>query len=213
MYGDTHDPSHEEKAETLPGHFRTVGSSMTEGNHNILDLDRMMTENSIILAFRDTINQDTLDGLYSIAEWRMESMESDRSVKKRIFNILIECLQNVVKHGKEDVKDVGPLVALAKENGQFVIFTANPIDNENLGKFKEKVQLINGIDHTDIRKVYSDRLSSAEFSDKGGAGLGLLDIYKKSGQKLEYEVNEIDNGVSLLTLKIKVAERENYRSV
>ena len=184
---------------------------MLEGNHNILDLDKMMTENSIILAFRDTINQDTLDGLYSIAEWRMESMESERSVKKRIFNILIECLQNVVNHGESDVEEVGPLVALAKENGQFVIFTANPIDNRNLGKFKEKVELINGIDQADIRRVYSEKLSKAEFSAKGGAGLGLLDIYKKSGNKLEYEVNEVKEGVSLLTMKIRVATKDQYR--
>lgn len=200
------------KPETLAPHLRTDWTIMSQGNHKILDLDKMMTENSIILAFRDTINQDTLDGLYSIAEWRMESMESERSVKKRIFNILIECLQNVVNHGESNVKEVGPLVALAKENGQYVIFTANPIDSENLRKFEEKVELVNEIDHTDIRKVYSEKLGEAEFSAKGGAGLGLLDIYKKSGNKLEYEVNEIKEGVSLLTLKIRVASKDQYRS-
>ena len=185
---------------------------MTEGDHGILNLGKMMTDNSIILAFRDDINMETLDGLYSITEWRMEYMDSERSVKKRIFNILVECLQNVVNHAITEVKEYGPIVALAKENGQFVIITANQIDDENLSRFETKVSAVNSIDQKDIRKIYSEKLSNAEFSAKGGAGLGLLDIYKKSGHKLEYETHEIKQGLYMLTVKIRIAERTQLPS-
>lgn len=180
---------------------------MTEGSHNILDLDKMMTENQIILAFRDTINQDTLDGLYSIAEWRMETVESERSVKKRIFNILIECLQNIVNHGAEEIGKYGPLVALAKEGDTFVIIASNPIASDSIQKFRDKIDKINNVDPADLRKFYTESLMKSEFSAKGGAGLGLLDIYKKSGSKLEYDIQTIEGEHAMLTLTVRVAPK------
>jgi hypothetical protein len=180
---------------------------MTEGNHNILNLDKMMTESQIILAFRDTINQDTLDGLYSIAEWRMETLESERSVKKRIFNILIECSQNIVKHSTEEHGKYGPLVALAKQGDTFVIIASNPIATDSIQDLKDKIDKINNVDPADMRQFYTESLMKSEFSSKGGAGLGLLDIYKKSGSKLEYNIQTVEDGSAMLTLTVRVAPK------
>ena len=180
---------------------------MTEGNYNILDLDKMMTERQIILAFRDTINKETLDGLYSIAQWRMEAVESERSVKKRIFNILIECLQNIVNHGTEQLGKHGPLLALAKEGDAFVIIASNLIAEEDIQKFRSKIDEINSIDPANVRQFYTESLMKSEFSAKGGAGLGLLDIYKKSGSKLEYNIQTVEDGSAMLTLTVRVAPK------
>ena len=182
---------------------------MTEANQNILDLDKMMAENQVILAFRDTINQDTIDGLYSITEWIMETIESERLVQKRIFNILIECLQNIANHSVEDNGKYGQLVALTKEKGAFVIMASNPISKPNIEKIREKIDKINSIDPADLRQFYTESLRKSKFSTKGGAGLGLIDIYKRSGSKLEYDIQTMDEGNAMLTLKVRVATKSN----
>ena len=56
-----------------------------------------------------------------------------------------------------------------------------------------------------MREIYSQKLGTSEYSAKGGAGLGLLDIYKKSGRKLEYQIQPIDENISFLSLHITVA--------
>ena len=38
-----------------------------------------------------------------------------------------------------------------------------------------------------IRNVYRQMLSTAEISSKGGAGLGLIEMAKKTGNKLDYD--------------------------
>jgi hypothetical protein len=43
---------------------------------------------------------------------------------------------------------------------------------------------------------------------KGGGGLGMIDIARKTGEKLEYDFLEIDNKVSFFTLIIKVTQTQ-----
>jgi len=44
---------------------------------------------------------------------------------------------------------------------------------------------INNLQTDEIRNVYRQMLSNAQFSDKGGAGLGLIEMAKKTGNKLD----------------------------
>jgi hypothetical protein len=47
-------------------------------------------------------------------------------------------------------------------------------------------------------------LNNGELSEKGGGGLGLIDIAKKSRNKLQYSFREIDEDYSFFTLTVKI---------
>ena len=49
-------------------------------------------------------------------------------------------------------------------------------------------------------------LSVSEFSDKGGAGLGLIEMAKKTGNKLDYDFVSLDNDYSYFILSKTVDE-------
>jgi len=42
-------------------------------------------------------------------------------------------------------------------------------------------------------------------SDKGGGGLGMIDIARKSGQKLDFNFLPVNNNFSFFSLNIKVS--------
>ena len=46
-------------------------------------------------------------------------------------------------------------------------------------------------------------------SEKGGGGLGMIDIARKSGQKLDYEFLPIDDVFAFFTLTIKISPQKN----
>ena len=43
---------------------------------------------------------------------------------------------------------------------------------------------------------------------KGGGGLGMIDIARKTGQKLEYDFLKVDDKFSFFTLNIKVSTNQ-----
>ena len=65
---------------------------------------------------------------------------------------------------------------------------------------KVKLDEINNLETKEIRNVYRQMLSNSEFSNKGGAGLGLIEMAKKTGNKLDYDFVELDNEFSYFIL-------------
>jgi hypothetical protein len=58
--------------------------------------------------------------------------------------------------------------------------------SENVEKLEEKIKRINRSSHEEIKELYKFILNHQRISAKGGGGLGLVDIARKTGNKLEY---------------------------
>jgi hypothetical protein len=171
------------------------------------DIDHMMSENELLLAYRDHITEATVQQLLSITEMKLIQSGEEKKLRKRVFNILVECLQNIVNHADIDDnsdKDVASLLLMGRHEDNFFIITGNKILNSKVPSLQRKIAEINEIDHNDMREVYSNKLGKSTYSEKGGAGLGLLDIYRRSRSKLEYNIDSVDEEISFLSLHITI---------
>ena len=56
----------------------------------------------------------------------------------------------------------------------------------------DKLKNINEKDPNDLKKLYFEILKSGMFGEKSGAGLGLLQIARKSSNPIQYEFSAID---------------------
>jgi hypothetical protein len=88
----------------------------------------------------------------------------------------------------------------------YSIFTGNYISNDNAEKLKAKLDKINSLDQDELKAYYKEVLNNGMMSDKGGGGLGMIDIARKSGRKLDYDFQEVDDQHSFYSLNIKVAQ-------
>ena len=66
------------------------------------------------------------------------------------------------------------------------------------------------MDKGEIRKLYREIIQNMELSSKGGAGLGFLDMARRSGQKLQFAFEPIDEQHSFFYMMtiIKVPKEE-----
>ena len=91
-----------------------------------------------------------------------------------------------------------------KRGRDYYIVTENFIKTSNvdhlIGKFNDYLSLKN----KDMAKAYRKALDINEFSVKGGAGLGLFNIVRKSNGNLEYKFSEVDNENSLFKLSVQI---------
>jgi hypothetical protein len=89
---------------------------------------------------------------------------------------------------------------------KYTIFTGNYILNENILGLKTRLDEVNSLTKEELKDYYKKVLNNGEMSLKGGGGLGMIDIARKTGEKLEYNFLEIDDKVSFFTLIIKVSQ-------
>jgi hypothetical protein len=99
------------------------------------------------------------------------------------------------------------ILAVNKIEKGYKIMTGNFIRNENVEKLEEKINKINKSSHEEITDIYKFILNHQRISSKGGGGLGLVDIARKTGNKLEYLFKEYDEDNSFFYLNILVSEQ------
>lgn len=172
----------------------------------IYGIERMMVENQLLLAYKDNINEETFDQLIAMVDSKMIGFDEEKKIKKKVFNVLVECLQNVSRHAEpEKGKDhESSILLIGRNETSFFIITGNMMDNDKTAYLKEKLEHINNLKPDEIRDKYKELMSNMEFSDKGGAGLGLLDIARKSSNKFEYDFRKLSDKKSYFTLKVNI---------
>lgn len=168
-----------------------------------------MHHNNIVLAYKGAVSEELFDSILQLAENKLDKIELHTKLKKKVFNILVEILQNVYHHfeerkeKKEGEKSI--IFMLYKEDFGYRIISGNHIFTSEVGTLKNRIDFINNMSNEELKSVYRDRLSKGEVSKKGGAGLGMLDIVRKSGEKIDYNFQKIDGRYSFFSLEIRVS--------
>jgi len=135
-----------------------------------------------------------------LLEKEMENSEFGFVGRKRLFMFVLESLQNVSRHSDKENLAGMSLVVYSKVNGGYTVTTGNVIQTANIENLKKRLDEINNLENTEIRNVYRQMLVNSEFSTKGGAGLGLIEMAKKTGNKLDYDFVPLDEKNSYFVL-------------
>ena len=170
-----------------------------------------MEKGNIMLSFKGEVTSDLLTSILQIMESKMETLEEPPKIKKKVYNILVECLQNLYHHLDDEdfktrVNEKSALFMIRKLDGEYSIMTGNFIATDNVEMMKARLDKINQMDKDQLKVYYKEVLNNGEMSAKGGGGLGMIDIARKSGKKLEYKFDLIDDEFSFFSLDIKVAQ-------
>jgi hypothetical protein len=170
-------------------------------------LHKTLKNKRIILAFEGGFTQNLTKNILSMTENNMKG--EDEMVKKKVFNVMVECLQNICKYADEVEKPIstvqdGIFMIGKNEEGYFLV-SGNFINNKSIPELERKINEVNGLDKDGLKKLYKETLTTTELHEKGGAGLGLIDIARKSGQKLDYNFEQIDERISFYSLSTKIS--------
>jgi len=175
--------------------------------------EKFMGDNFCLLYDGD-INDDITEKIMDLSEYNFDNKEGFSQTKKKVSFLLAECFQNVIRHGgKQDVdqlQNVNTGFFLTRNiDGIYFITSGNLIKNENVDSLKGQLNKINGLDKNSLRALYVDILANNPFSDKGGAGLGLIKIARKSNQKIEFAFHDFDDAYSIFYNQIVLRSQES----
>jgi hypothetical protein len=174
----------------------------------IYDLHRTMLSQNLILVYQGDFTQETTKSILAMAERNLDSSGEESSIKRKVFNVMVEALQNIVKHSDELVdgqtRSHAAIFLIGRETNRYTIMSGNPIRKANIAGLKQKLEQINGLDKDGLKDLYKEIIKNTTISEKGGAGLGFVDMARKSGGKLEFEFPEMSNDYCFFSLKVNV---------
>jgi len=185
-------------------------------NDIIYQAYRLFMDHNIELVYQGEISSSTADALINIFEYLFTHKETPVKIQKRAFYILVEAMQNVVRH--QVLPETPPpsssgALLFQYIKGHFIFTLKNLVENSNIKSISKKINSLNDLGKEELNKYYKKILKNEVLSDKGGAGLGLIEIARKSENIISYEFLPAGEKYSWFFFNIMVAERGKEREI
>lgn len=171
----------------------------------VYDFYSSMKSNEIKLVYEGKVTHQITKAFIALAEAQMERDEEASKVQRTVFHVMVECLQNVSRHADEYESGQslysGKGVFLVSNTAEaYCITTGNVILNEKIPGLEEMLNEINELNMDELKDLYVRQMREGRLSEKGGAGLGFIDIRRKTGEQLDFHFLPISEKVSFFLL-------------
>lgn len=164
-------------------------------------------EDTTLINYHGSIRYETIGELIHLFKQQVPRLGIPLNTYKKILLIMIETLENMMKHSENSMRapyDAFPELLLKFGNNQFIIQTCNPINSNNIQNLKTRIDFLNNLDQSGLKKLYKETITNGVFTKSGGAGLGLIEIAKISCNPIQYEFEPVNQEYSSFRQKITV---------
>lgn len=173
----------------------------------VYQIHKDMVDNRILLVYEGEVNQDITKAFTAMTQKNLdEDSETSVPIKKRVYHVMVECLQNIGKHsdniesGEPEIPGNGIFMVSRSDQG-FNVITGNPIANSKVEDVTNMLKKVNNMDEEEIKAYYKQKILESRISEKGGAGLGFIDIVKKTGNRIDFHFEKINDATSFFIVK------------
>ena len=165
----------------------------------------------VLMAFKGSITSELISNVLEVVESRMDEYSESSKIRKKVYNVLVESLQNLYHHievlPKEMLKDFDDkfgILVVSREDNRYKISTGNFIGHDKVDVLRNKIDKINSMSKEELKDMYKFILNHQRLSEKGGGGLGLVDIARKTGKKIAYRFDDYNNTHSFFSFSVEI---------
>jgi RecA/RadA recombinase len=121
-------------------------------------------------------------------------------------------MQNLYHHAEAEVEGEfttrKAMLEMYFDDSYYNIITGNFMKNEEVEKLKTRLDKVNSLSKDELRQFYREILDNNQISKKGGANLGMIDMARKSGEKLEYHFTQVNDKLTFFDLRVRVSKNK-----
>ena len=171
----------------------------------VYDFYASMKAHEVRLVYEGKVTHQITKAFIALAEAQMEENQEASRVQRIVFHVMVECLQNISRHADEyDAEEAlysgKGIFMVSNTEESYCVTTGNAISNEKIPELKSMIEEINDLSDSDLKGLYVQQMREGRLSDKGGAGLGFIDIRRKTGEQLDFHFLPISDKVSFFLL-------------
>lgn len=179
--------------------------------NKIYVLQKKLKEENIEFIFSGTFSQGLIEELGIALKQRLQLQQATKSKISSAFFTFVEQTQNIKQYevSKENTNDFSVIagsgvIAISKNELGYCVNSGNTVLNEDIIELKEKLDNIISMNKDELNSHFREVSRNEIDINTGRAGLGLIQIARKSEKKISYNFEKIDDSYSYYTLTVKV---------
>ena len=168
-----------------------------------------MAKRKIFLDYSGPVDQSVIDSILHNLKETQEYSSLAMVPGKRVYSIIVECLENISKHSVRDPDYKNgkyPYITAGEWEDCISIRAGNPVSNEKTDMLAARLKKVNNMNMEGLTDLYEHILNrEARLSENGaGAGLGFILMRLKSGRKIDFSFTRINDSYSLFEIQVSV---------
>jgi len=121
-----------------------------------------------------------------------------RSDLKKLVGIALELLDNAQRYNASNDVDFQWHIA----DDTLVVSISNTANSDDAQRLVQCVRAIGEMNEDQISAAFKDQMMNQGFGEKGGAGLGMLQIARKGGRRITADIEPATNDLFRCTSKV-----------
>ncbi len=177
------------------------------------DFFRLIEDDDLSLFYRGDFADEITIRLIDLSESHFKEGKEQLSIRKKVSFLMAECFQNVIRYGDDMAsddyeQDQSGFFMTRNFYDKYYIASGNLVEQSRMQFLRDKIENINKLSKDELKQMYLKVLGTDEFTAKGGAGLGLIEMARKSGRKLGAEFEVIDELMAYFYLQMVIDSDE-----
>ena len=141
--------------------------------------------------FTGDFTDELTDQLIELNNCQFRNSDEFKGLQRRAAFLIAECFQNIVRHS--DLSNIDSYFHIKHNFGVFSLISGNTIEKEIVPILKSQIEQLNKLTTSELREAFRKTLEGGNFSVKGGAGLGLIEMARKTKNKLNFRFPEVND--------------------
>ena len=158
----------------------------------VISVRKEMQQSGTIMAYNGEITDELMVSLGVILKERLKSLDNAK-VSRTVFTVFMETMQNVIWHSDKQGSNNHGMITISNDNDQINVVCSNRVNKNKIEKLRNSLELIKNADKDEIKKLYREGMTKSNDHEGPGAGLGLLEIARRSSTPISYEFVEVND--------------------
>ena len=178
--------------------------------NDLYELQKNLMSLGIVISFSGHFSQGIIEELSEAVKNHLENQEFTKGEIHNVISVFVEQTQNIKnytasKNGPNSCQIcLSGIVIIGKNADGFFVNSGNLIENQDIEALESHLGLITSLDKNELKRLYKERLRSELPEGSTSAGLGLMDIARKTRRSLEYHFTPYNAQLTYFSLNVSL---------
>lgn len=176
---------------------------------DLFELREHFNKSRILLCFNGPISRSLIEEIGHALKNYLQAENAQPSAAMDVFAVYIELTQNIrhyaMAHAYDELEGSATVVVARDAAGHYLVQAGNMVEKADGEALLQRVQELAALDKAELKAAYKTQLRQPrEAGTASGAGLGLIDVARKSTQPLSASLAPMDAQRAFFSLRASI---------
>lgn len=178
---------------------------------DLYSFNNQLNRDGILYCYSGPFTRGIVEEIGEMMRRKIEKETNSMNTSMKVFSVFVEQVQNIMNHSDGKIQDSDEeasysegIAIIGKAGDDYFTLCGNLVDISKKEVIENSILEINKLDKAEVKQLYKQKLKNDELKVGKGAGIGLLDIARKSNEPLKYHFQDVDDKYVFFSLYVKI---------